>query len=112
MTATSGRNYVHHLFTATLSLIESMSKPSVVRAEELAQNEVVIDTRVSVLEHQFTSFVAQNDLDFAIQQELNDWNENRAMERFVVLTGLAPAPQKMSGGSYISFIIKKLYFSP
>ena len=100
LTVLSGYHYIHHLFNASLALVESMSKSVEERCVETTKNGAVLDSRISVLEHQFSTYRAQGDLDFAIQQELNDWNENRAMEKFVVITGLAPAPQKKSGGSY------------
>ena len=66
-------------------------------------HNAAVDSRISVLEHQFSSFRSQNELEFAIQQELNDWNENKAMEHFMVLTGLSPAPQKLTGGESCNF---------
>ena len=101
LTSLSGYYYVHHLFDASLAILDSLAKTVEERVDDTSKNSVVLDSRISVLEHQFSSFQSQNDLDFAIQQELNDWNENRAMERYIVVTGLAQAPQKMSGGSLL-----------
>ena len=80
-----------------------MSKPIASRVDDHSRHGAVLDSRVSVLEHQLASIRSQSDLEFAIQQELNDWNENLAMEKFIVLTGLPPAPQKLSGGIICCF---------
>ena len=98
MTSLSGYQFVHHLFDATLSLVHFMSKPKEEKIDESARNSAVLDSRLSVLEHHFASFRSQNEIEFAIQQELNDWNENKANEHFLVLSGLPPAPPKLTGG--------------
>ena len=81
-----------------------LSKPDKEKIDESARTSAVLDSRLSVLEQHFASHRNQTELDFAIQQELNDWNENRATENFLVLTGLPPAPQKLSGGKTSSIL--------
>ena len=81
-------------------MIKYLSSSSDEKVESTHQVGTVLGSRLSSLEHQFSAFRNQSDLDFATQQELNDWNENRATERFFVLTGLAPAPAKLSGGYF------------
>ena len=89
---------MHHLFDASLSVVGQLSLSTDERLNESVRQGVVLGSRLSTLEHQFASFRGQSDLDFAIQHELNDWNENRASERFFVITGLPAAPAKLSGG--------------
>jgi len=66
------------------------------------QEVLIQGTRLALLEQQFASFRSQKDLEFAIQQEHNDWMENLANESFFVISGLPPAPGKLSGGKTCS----------
>ena len=109
LTALSGYKFVHHLFDSSLSVLRFLSKPIEDKADDLRQDQTVVESRVSVLEQQFSTFRSQSHLDFAVQQELNDWHENLASERFFVLTGLPPAPNKLSGGSYPALSLLKFF---
>ena len=94
----SGFHFIHHIFDESLALIRFHSKSDVDKLEQVHDHGLVVESRVSVLEQQFMSFKSKSDLDFAIQQELNDWQENQTYERYFVLTGLPAAPNKLSGG--------------
>ena len=103
---------MHHLFDTALSIISHHSKSTEQKVDETYRVGSVVMSRVSVLEHQFASLRSTLDLDFAIQQEANDWHENESNERFFVLTGLPPAPAKLSGGIsfYMSFCFLFIVF--
>jgi len=49
------------------------------------ESSVLQESRLSVLEQQFMAFRAQNDLEFARQQEHNDWMENQANENLMLI---------------------------
>ena len=98
LTALSGFHFVHHLFNSALCAIKSLTLPTEQKVLDAQLTGTVVSSRLSALEQQFVAFKSRSDLEFAIQQESNDWNENLATERFFVLTGLPAAPQKLSGG--------------
>jgi hypothetical protein len=103
LTAVSGYQFVHHLFDASFKMIEYAGKST---NQKVIDDHAVLathDSRIGILENQFSAFRDQRDLDFAIQQELNDWAENEINQNFFVITGLATPPAKMSGGTYYSF---------
>ena len=83
-------------------IIKSLSQPIEQKVADAQLTGTVVSSRLSALEQQFVAFRNRADLDFAIQQEANDWNENLATERFFVLTGLPAAPPKLSGGELLS----------
>ena len=89
---------MHHLFDASISLIKFLNLTANEKAKESTHQQAIVESRLSVLESQFSAFRSRNDLEFAIQQEMNDWQENQTMERFFVITGVTPAPAKLSGG--------------
>jgi len=98
LTALSGYHFVRHLFDASLSVLSYHRLSLDLRVKVDHQESTVQGSRLSVLEQQFESFRSQHDLDFARQQELNDWFENQANENFFVVTGLAQPPNKLTGG--------------
>ena len=105
LTALSGYHFVHHLFDSAFALIRFQNKTTDEKVDQVFSHGTLVDSRLSVLEQQFTSFRAKSDLEFAIQQELNDWQENQSSEKFLVLTGLAPAPAKLSGGDFFFYFL-------
>ena len=100
LTALSGHHFIHHVFDAAISAVGYLNMSSSDQAIESRQSSAFIESRLTVLESQFSTFKSRNDLEFAIQQELNDWQENQASEKFFVITGVPPAPAKLSGGEY------------
>ena len=98
LTALSGHHFVHHLFDTSIAVIKFVSKSEAEKAAETREVSVAIDSRLCVLESQFTAFQSCSDLEYASQQEMNDWQENLATEKFFIISGLAPAPAKLSGG--------------
>ena len=105
LTVLSGYHFVHHLFDAAIAAIKYCNKSLDEKVHESNLRGSVVESRVSVLEQQFSSFRAQSDLDFAIQQELNDWNENQSAEHFFVISGLSAAPPKLTGGIVICLFL-------
>ena len=99
LTALSGYHFVHHMFDAAISVIKYLSQSIEEKANLSRQGQAMVESRLSVLESRFTSFQTKNDIEFATQQELNDWQENQSTEKFFVISGLPPAPTKLSGGS-------------
>jgi uncharacterized membrane-anchored protein len=83
-----------------MSTIAYLNKPT--NAQLAIDHEALVSTesRLAVLEQQYASFRDQKDLEFAVQQEFNDWMENQANENFFIVSGLPPPPSKMTGGSY------------
>ena len=75
------------MFDSALSLISHYAKSTEDQVDESFRNGSVLSSRVSLLEQQFEAFRSTTDLEFAIQQEVNDWHENESYERFHVLTG-------------------------
>ena len=92
MTALSGFHFVHHQFNSSLTVIKGLSQPVEQKVLDAQLTGTVVSSSLSVLEQQFLAFKTCADLEFAIQQEANDWNENLITERFFVLTGLSAAP--------------------
>jgi len=98
LTALSGYHFIWHLFDSAFSVLSYRKLALDLRVQVDHDASVSQGSRLAVLEQQFSSFKAQHDLDFARQQELNDWSENQANENFFVVTGLPLPPSKMSGG--------------
>jgi hypothetical protein len=98
LSALSGYQYVHHLFTATVEIISYRSMATAQQVQSNRSLMTATESRVSLLEHQFDAFRGQKDLEFAVQSELNCWQENRTNETFFVITGLPSPPSQMSGG--------------
>jgi hypothetical protein len=90
---------VHHLFDASLEVIKYLNKPSDKKISSLSTLVSSHDSRLGALEAQFSIYRAQQDLSFAIQQEINDWHENDANQNFFVVSGLPNPPSKMTGGN-------------
>ena len=103
LTALSGHHFVHHLFDASIAIVKFFAKSADEKAQESREHSAAVSSRLSVLESQFSTFVSRADLEFATQQELNDWQENQSFERFFIITGVAAAPAKLSGGAYSFF---------
>ena len=110
LTASSGCNFVHHLFDAAISTVKFLNKPVDDRVNDVQRSSAVVETRVGILEQQFASFQKRNHFEFAAQQELNDWHENQANERFFVVTGLPVAPSKLSGGDLITILVVQIVY--
>jgi hypothetical protein len=108
----SGYQYIHHLFDSAISTIKYLNKPIESKVSEDHGVLVSHEGRLAVLEQHFASFRAEKDLEYAIQQEINDWNENEANRSFFVLSGLPLPPGKMSGGMlmFLLMYIMPYYF--
>ena len=102
MTALSGYSFIRHLFDSSLSVLSYHRLSLDLRLKVDHEVSALQDSRISVLEQQFMAFRSQSDLEFARQQEVNDWMENQANENFFVVTGLPIPPGKMSGGMRLS----------
>jgi len=100
LTALSGYNFVHFLFDSTISTLQYSQKSIDLRQFEDHEQLSTQGSRLTVLEQQFAAFRSQKEMEFAVQQELNDWNENMANESFFVITGLPPPVGKLTGGAY------------
>ena len=105
LTALSGHHFVHHLFDAAISIIKFHQKSVDEKAVEARELSAACDARLSVLETQFATFKSDSGIEFARQQELNDWQENLASEKFFIITGLPPAPARLSGGIMFGFLV-------
>jgi len=99
LTALSGYSFVRHLFDASLQALSYRRMALDLRVK--SDHDVLLSqgSRLSVLEQHFSSFRAQQDLEFARQQEANDWLENQSNESFFVISGLPVPPTKMTGGN-------------
>jgi len=106
LTALSGYKFVRHLFDASLEVLSYRRLPLDLKLKSDHALLVSQGSRLSVLEQQFGAFRTQHDLEFAKQQEHNDWLENRANENFFVISGLPNPPAKMTGGNILSSLIK------
>jgi len=78
LTALSGYGFIRHLFDSSLSVLSYHRLSLDLRLKVDHESSVLQESRISVLEQQFTAFRAQNDLEFARQQELNDYMENQS----------------------------------
>jgi len=105
LTALSGYSFIRHLFDSSLSVISYHRLSLDLRLKVDHETSALQDSRISVLEQQFVAFRNQSDLEFARQQELNDWWENQANENFFVVTGLPNPPGKMSGGNLVVAVV-------
>ena len=101
LTALSGYNFVHFLFDSSISTLQYSRKSLELKQSEDHVQLGLHGSRLTVLEQQFAAFKSQKELEYAVQQEANDWNENMANESFFVITGLPPPVGKLTGGAYI-----------
>jgi len=104
LTALSGYRFVRHLFDASLEALSYSRLALDLKVRTDHQVLVSQGSRLSTLEQQFDSYRQQQDLEFARQQEHNDWLENQSNENFFVISGLPNPPSKMTGGMFMSYI--------
>jgi len=109
LSALSGYQFVHFLFDSAFSAV-TYAKSSLDQKVEADHQDLLIQgSRLALLEQQFASYRSQKDLEFAVQQEHNDWLTNIANESFFVISGLPPAPGKLTGGTLSKCILFSSY---
>ena len=96
---------MHHIFDASIAVIKHLDKTIEEKVEDGYLHQAVVDSRLSALESQFIAYRTKSELEFAIQQEINDWHENQCNEKFFVMTGVPPAPTKLTGGINLNIVV-------